>query len=425
MSALSHVDVPAYHALIMRPTLGEFELPGGLIELSHDWPSGSGAEWSGETRTWRFPGPGRSAAGGATLRFGYLDGIADVARFSGSSFSYLGYDELIRFSELEYRRMLRLLRQPDPGAGLPASPDGLTLADVPVRVRATSNPGGPHHGWVRSYFVDPTTRRDGVVFLPSRLADNPHLDQETYTATLSLLPPVERQRLLEGDWEIPDEGELFRRDWFQLVERMPSTTRAVRFWDLAASAPSSAVPDPDYTVGLRLVLDRATGTFYISDIVRVRRAPGAVETLVAATAARDGETVSVVIEQEPGSAGVAVIDRYRRHVLRGYPVCAYRPTGPKDVRARNVAAAAENGLIKLVHGQNASDFLDEVCAFPHAPHDDCVDALAGAHQAISHRTGVMTVHRTKRRIDHHAPRNDFELAARIGVPLYNPSRTVN
>jgi predicted phage terminase large subunit-like protein len=425
MSALSYVDVPGYHALLLRPTLAEFELPGGLIELSRDWLVGSGAEWSGETRTWRFPGPARSGAGGATLRFGYLDGVTDVARYSGSSFSFLGYDELIRFSELGYRRMLRLLRQPSLGAGLSTSPDGLTLADVPRRVRATSNPGGPHHAWVRSYFVDPTTRHDGVVFLPGRLAENPYLDQESYRATLALLPTVERQRLLEGDWEIPDEGELFRREWFQEIARMPSqTTRAVRFWDLAATVRSDARPDPDYTVGLRIDLDK-NGVFYISDIVRVRRAPGAVEALVAATAARDGEAVTIAIEQEPGSAGVAVIDRYMRKVLHGYTVRRYRPSGAKDVRARNVAAAAENGLIRLIHGQNSSEFLDEVCAFPHAPHDDCVDALAGAHQVISRRTGEMTVHRTKRRLDNRAPRYYLELAARIGVPLYSPHEGAN
>jgi phage terminase large subunit-like protein len=78
--------------------------------------------------------------------------------------------------------------------------------------------------------------------------------------------------------------------------------RAVRFWDLAGSEPSSANRDPDYTVGLRLELDPSDGCFYISDIVRERKAPGAVERLVAATAARDGREVAIGIEQEPGAA---------------------------------------------------------------------------------------------------------------------------
>ena len=449
MAALQHADVPGYHALLLRISLAEFHLPGGLIELSHDWLATSKAVWSGEQKQWRFPGPGRAGAGGATLGFGYLADLNDVGRYAGTSYSFLGFDELARFSEPQYRRMFRVLRQPSEAerGRFPAAPDGTTLADVPVRARATSNPGGPGHGWVKSRFVDPATRHQGAIFLPARLADNPFLDQDAYLHSLAQLPAAERERLLRGDWNIPDEGELFQRDWFEIIDpaQVPEQTRAVRFWDLASTEPSSAAPDPDYSVGLRLDLDERTGSFYIRHIVRVRKAPGAVERIVADTAHADGRAVSIAIEQEPGGAGAALIDRYQRHVLRGYSARGRRATGPKTVRANPVAAAAENGLIKLVRGPHLHDFLDELCAFPHAPHDDCVDALAGAH-AETTRGGITIISlsvpqgripsvgeqlapqpwRTARHAhslaylqnqhDHEAA----ELAARIGVPLYDP-----
>ena len=69
--------------------------------------------------------------------------------------------------------------------------------------------------------------------------------------------------------------------------------------------------------------------------------------------------------------------------MRGYASSSHRPTGAKDVRARPVAAAAENGLLRIVRGRHTNDFLDELTAFPHAKHDDCVDALAGAHTQLS------------------------------------------
>src|SRR5436305_13442926 len=73
MAALQYSDVPGYSALLLRPTLSELQLAGGLIEFAHDWLVGTAASWSGETRTWRFPGPGRRAASdGASLTFGYL-----------------------------------------------------------------------------------------------------------------------------------------------------------------------------------------------------------------------------------------------------------------------------------------------------------------------------------------------------------------
>src|SRR6266550_5993320 len=91
MAALQYSDVPGYSALLLRPTLSELQLAGGLIELSHDWLGGSSASWSAETRSWRFPGPGRSGAGGASLSFGYLAGSDDVSRYAGTSYSFLGF----------------------------------------------------------------------------------------------------------------------------------------------------------------------------------------------------------------------------------------------------------------------------------------------------------------------------------------------
>jgi predicted phage terminase large subunit-like protein len=388
MAALMYSDVPGYHALLLRPSLTEFELPGGLIELAHAWLDGSKAVWSGESRTWRFPGPGKAGAGGASLVFGYLDGPRDAHRYAGSSFSYLGFDELTRFEEAVYRRMFRVLRQPESNTALPAASDGTSLVQVPVRARATSNPGGPGHGWVRSYFVDPTTRAEGVLIVPSRLADNPHLDADTYRSSLAILGGAERWRLLEGDWDVPDDGEIFQRGWFTEINRseLPELVAAVRFWDLAATEPGPGARDPDYTVGLKLERDRDRN-HYITDIVRVRKSAGSVEEIVAATAAADGRAVEIVLEQEPAAAGKSVAERYKRHVLRGYIVRSVRATGSKEVGARVVAAAAENGLIKIVRHKHSNALLDELAAFPNGAHDDCVDALAGAHQALTKRSG--------------------------------------
>ena len=433
MAALQYSDVPGYAALLLRPTLSELQLAGGLIELSHEWLAGSAASWSAETRSWRFPGPGRKAgAGGASLSFGYLAGSEDLGRYAGTSYSYLGFDELTRFEEAHYRRMFRVLRQPSTGGARAAAADGTRLSDVPVRLRAASNPGGPGHAWVKARFVDPKTRHPKAVFLPSRLADNPHLDRAEYEARLAELPLAERERLLHGDWEIPDDGELFQRGWFELLERekLPAGMRAVRFWDLAGSEPSSANRDPDYTVGLRLELDPSEGSFYISDLVRERKAPGAVERLVAATAARDGREVTIGIEQEPGAAGVALGERYTRQLLRGYRAFAERVTGGKLIRAQPVAAAAENGLIKLVRGRHSEELLDELTAFPHGSHDDCVDALSGAHNLLVRRgSGQMTVHVPRGRIPFASERigassyghgSPLELARSLGATWYPP-----
>jgi hypothetical protein len=61
----------------------------------------------------------------------------------------------------------------------------------------------PSKGWLYNEFFAPF--RSGhlpahLVFIQSRVADNPHLPP-TYAETLARLPEVDRKRLLEGDWD--------------------------------------------------------------------------------------------------------------------------------------------------------------------------------------------------------------------------------
>jgi hypothetical protein len=174
---------------------------------------------------------------GATLTFGYLADEGDLNRYSGNSYSFIAYDELTMFDELHYRRMTRALRQPtDHVKG--AAADGTRIARVPVRVRSTSNPGGRGHEWVKTRFVDPATRHPGARFLSSLLTDNPHLDLDSYAGILGDLPAAYRERLLHGNWDVPDDGELFQPGWFDLIEPHqlpPDGYVAVRSWDLAAT----------------------------------------------------------------------------------------------------------------------------------------------------------------------------------------------
>src|SRR5581483_11918241 len=114
--------------------------------------------------------------------------------------------------------------------------------------------------------------------------------------------------------------------------QIPRTSRAVRYWDLAGTEPGPGNPDPDYTVGLLLEIDR-DGIYYITDLVRTRKGPGAIEKIIAATAQADGTDVAVVIEEEGGASGKTVSDHYKRNILRGFNCRSDHPTGPKDVRA--------------------------------------------------------------------------------------------
>ena len=131
--------------------------------------------------------------------------------------------------------------------------------------------------------------------------------------------------------------------------------------------------------------DLDTDDVYLVDVIRKQLTPMGVQQLIVDTAFRDAArygTVEIVLEQEPGSAGKAVVDAYSRQHLRGYYVTVERPTGPKHIRANPVYSALEEGRIQFVFGIWNQGLLDELEVFPGGEHDDQVDALAYAFNRL-------------------------------------------
>jgi predicted phage terminase large subunit-like protein len=168
------------------------------------------------------------------------------------------------------------------------------------------------------------------------------------------------------------------------IPEISGSARAVRFWDLAATEPSSGNPDPDWSVGTLMLFDK--GISYVMDVKRFRYRGEKVEQMIAQTAYEDGHGVPIRMEQEPGSSGKALADQYARYVLPGYDFHAIRATGDKVTRARPFAAAAANGNVRVVRAPWLTEWLDEFSSFPEATeHDDQVDSAVGA---FTHLTGL-------------------------------------
>lgn len=132
-----------------------------------------------------------------------------VSVTGNTEYHFIGWDELGEFPwEYPYTFLYSRLRRP--GAltreemiqSKGVSGDGLTLLDVPLRVRSASNPGGPGTMWVKRRFVDKATAI--APFIPATFHDNPAINAEEYKAALAMLPEVERRRMELGDWTIQE-----------------------------------------------------------------------------------------------------------------------------------------------------------------------------------------------------------------------------
>lgn len=157
----------------------------------------------------------------------------------------------------------------------------------------------------------------------------------------------------------------------------PAQLKIVRGWDLAGTQGGG-----DYTAGPKLAYHKQTGKWYILDMQRHQYSAGRVEMLTQQTAAGDGLEVPIIIEQEPGSAGKSVAERYKKEVLKGYSVEFEHPTGPIEARVTPFLGVIESGKVHMVHADWNAKLLEEIEAFPDGNHDDQLAALALAYKKI-------------------------------------------
>lgn len=366
MGGAQYLDVGGYSALILRRTLPELEMEGGLISRAHEWWAGTAAVWSEQKKRWQFPCTG---GGHSTIQFGYLQYEKDKYHYQGSEFQYIGFDELTAFTRTQYLYLMSRLRRLE---GFP----------VPLRIRSASNPGNTGHIWVKERLVDPGHK--SRPYIRALLSDNKHLDQAAYERTLRQLDPITRLHLLNGDWSARESGDMFRREWLDgdhIVDgKAPKGATRCRFWDLAATQPTKG-RDPDYTAGV--LIAQKDGQYWIEHVIRFRETPARTELLIARTAKVDGSGVMVRMEQEPGASGKITISHYARHILQGSDFKGVPHHKEKLSRMRPLASAAEQGNVFLTRSTWNEAFLDEAEAIPHGSHVDQVDAAAGALEEVA------------------------------------------
>jgi hypothetical protein len=222
------VQHPGLRVGAFRRTYGELK-ESLLAELSQiGYASALGASWNGTEYELRFPN-------GSLLMFRYAESIKDATRRQGGQYQLLLFDE-------------RNLTPPDVVAFL-ESRIRSGRSDIPViGIRSGTNPGGPGHGTSKARYVDATDYGQSVVtdergrtvrFIPSKLADNPHVNPE-YAEDLKALPEQMRKAFLEGSWDA-FMGQMFTEfSWDRHVvdpTSLPATWKRYNGLDWGYTAP--------------------------------------------------------------------------------------------------------------------------------------------------------------------------------------------
>ena len=223
--ALRQVDIPHYRAIIFRKTYPQLS---ELIDRSREiyslaYPK---ARFNESKHCWVFPS-------GAKIFFGSMQHTKDRTNYQGKRYDFVGFDELTHFTWEEYSYMFSRNRP---------SKSPRSNKKTRVYIRATTNPGGIGHGWVKDRFItaaDPfttiveeveVTKPDGSkqiikrdrVFIPATIFDNQVLLEQdpNYLGSLALLPEKERNALLYGDWDT------FSGQYFEEFREHPDTKQA-------------------------------------------------------------------------------------------------------------------------------------------------------------------------------------------------------
>jgi hypothetical protein len=193
---LEHADAYGEHAIGLMIRRQRTELIE-TIERSRAIYAPLGWVFHEQEKMWRAPN-------GARLRFAYLERDADAEGYQGHSYTRLYVEEIGNFpSDKPILKLMATLRS---GAG------------VPVGFRATGNPGGPGHQWVRARYIDPCPTgwrvfRDAVsglerVFIPSKVGDNRFLGAQYIQQLKASGSETLVRAWLEGDWSVI-EGAFF------------------------------------------------------------------------------------------------------------------------------------------------------------------------------------------------------------------------
>ncbi len=344
---------------------------------------------------------------GSKIYLSYLNNSADIDKYLGAEFQFVGFDELKTFSQEEYLGLMRRIRGTD--------------KRIKRYIRGTSNPYADwiyyrYHQWLAHNHTEcvekleqciksgehgnglycshcPTSGKvmdvEGIVtqVIMGSWLENKHSVDGTpeYEHILKSGSRIDVSYYYYNDWTVkPSAGLYFKRQDLKFVDIPPQDCKSFRGWDLAFSLTG------DYTVGVRIGIK--DGIYYVEDMQRERvNDAQKLEQLILTTAEMDGKACHITLPKEPAGAGGYQMNSLSK-VLAGYQfslrsekVKTDAHTTAKEAKALAFASQVTAGNVRIVRDKPGhrwnKEFIEELEQFPEGRYDDIVDAVCGAFNA--------------------------------------------
>lgn len=452
MRMLRYIDDPHFDAIYFRRTGVQIKGQGGLWDNAKDLYNNFGATCLDSKTEARFHS-------GAKAKFMHMELEKNKMDHQGLQYSMIAFDELTHFSETQFTYLMSRLRSESETSSFviaSMNPDCdswvlkwiMPYLDEEGYIDPEMNgkimyfvtvDGEPVFHESREYLIEnfrhlcyiKNTKTGKTQFIPpksfvvigSTIFDNQLLIDKNpnYLAELNSLPPVEKARLLHGNWFARPQGSgHFKREWLGKVDRPPVGT-VVRAWDKASEEPSEKEWKPDFTASIKMIKTREGRYCICGDWIpehsdsafkgRFRKRAGARDVIIGNQALHDGDDCIQVLPVDPAAAGkVEYQESAKKLIELGVRVKPDpMPTNKsKLTKFMPFSSACENGLVDIYEDsfpdkQTLEFFYKELEAFDgerstRELKDDWADCTASAFNYLAQARVVKIVKRNQQQV---------------------------
>lgn len=418
---LKYTDIKNFIGVMTRRTTPQLNGPGGLLTKCKRI---FGQAYKPDEFTWRAKdGKFVFHKSGAEIYLKHFENDEADVNWQGTEANLFYVDESTQFTMHMIQYIMSRMRNP-------------SCPQVKPHLKLTCNPCADHglKKWVEPYLDEdgrPDRSKDGMVryfsfqdgdfvwgdtkdrlyaeygidqkdalsftFISANVYDNPVVQEVNpkYVSWLKGLKGVEKERLLNGNWNVRESSLGFlKKEWLSPVQlHEHQIVSYCRAWDIAGSLPSDALPNPDWTVGV-LIAKTKLDRYIVCDVVRFRARFGEVMQRIISTAKTDPDGARIIIPQEPGQAGKAAGQIMLRDIIGEGFYARMRPSNKsKVVRFQPFAAACEAGLVDYVEADWNDQYFNELEMFDgtRKNKDDQVDATSDAFITLAQKINLPNI----------------------------------